>query len=76
VAGVEPRTPTEVTLAAAWAEVLRVERVYADDNFHALGGQPLYRAFDLTVAAGSITTWSTTADPAAWPPPRWTLTLG
>ncbi|MFL5542186.1 MAG: amino acid adenylation domain-containing protein [Longimicrobiaceae bacterium] len=42
--GVAPRTPTEATLAAVWAEVLRVERVYADDDFYALGGQSLLAA--------------------------------
>jgi amino acid adenylation domain-containing protein len=42
--GVAPRTPTEATLAAVWAEVLRVERVYADDDFQALGGQSLLAA--------------------------------
>ncbi|MDF3293283.1 non-ribosomal peptide synthetase [Streptomyces silvisoli] len=38
---VVPRTPTERTLAAIWAEVLRVERVGADDNFFALGGDSI-----------------------------------
>jgi acyl carrier protein len=42
--GVAPRTETEVALAAVWAEVLRVERVYADDDFYALGGQSLLAA--------------------------------
>ena len=42
--GVAPRTPTEAALAEIWAEVLRVERVYADDDFHALGGQSLLAA--------------------------------
>lgn len=32
-----PRNPTEQAIAAAWAEVLGVERVGADDNFFALG---------------------------------------
>ena len=39
--GVAPRTETERALAAVWAEVLRVERVYADDGFFELGGQSL-----------------------------------
>lgn len=42
--GIAPRTPTEATLAEVWAEVLRVERVYADDDFQALGGQSLLAA--------------------------------
>jgi amino acid adenylation domain-containing protein len=42
--GVAARTPTEATLAEVWAEVLRLERVYADDDFYALGGQSLLAA--------------------------------
>ena len=42
--GVAPRTETEVALAAVWAEVLRVDRVYADDGFFDLGGQSLLAA--------------------------------
>jgi broad specificity phosphatase PhoE len=42
-------------------------------SFHVLGGQPLYRAFDLTVANASITEWSTDTAPTGWPPARWTL---
>ncbi|HEU4883622.1 MAG TPA: amino acid adenylation domain-containing protein [Longimicrobium sp.] len=38
---VEPRTATETTLAAIWAEVLRLERVFVDDNFFDLGGHSL-----------------------------------
>ncbi|MFD3733820.1 non-ribosomal peptide synthase/polyketide synthase [Streptomyces sp. NPDC058632] len=38
---VTPRTPTERTLAAIWADVLHVERVGADDNFFALGGDSI-----------------------------------
>ncbi|MEU1038519.1 non-ribosomal peptide synthase/polyketide synthase [Streptomyces sp. NPDC005907] len=38
---VAPRTPTERTLAAVWADVLHVERVGADDNFFALGGDSI-----------------------------------
>ncbi|WP_344604656.1 non-ribosomal peptide synthase/polyketide synthase [Streptomyces glaucus] len=38
---VPPRTPTERTLAAIWAEVLHVERVGADDNFFTLGGDSI-----------------------------------
>ncbi len=39
--GTAPSTPTEETLAAVWAEVLRLERVFADDNFFDLGGHSL-----------------------------------
>ncbi|WP_373530791.1 amino acid adenylation domain-containing protein [Nostoc sp.] len=35
---VAPRTPTELTLAKIWAEVLNVERVGIYDNFFDLGG--------------------------------------
>ncbi|HEX6910893.1 MAG TPA: amino acid adenylation domain-containing protein, partial [Longimicrobium sp.] len=38
---VAPRTPVEATLAALWAEVLRVERVGAADDFFRLGGHSL-----------------------------------
>ncbi|MFF9202054.1 non-ribosomal peptide synthase/polyketide synthase [Streptomyces sp. NPDC014986] len=38
---VAPRTPTERTLAAIWTDVLHVERVGADDNFFALGGDSI-----------------------------------
>ncbi|MCY1015596.1 amino acid adenylation domain-containing protein [Pyxidicoccus sp. MSG2] len=38
---VAPRTPMEQTLAALWAEVLRLERVGVTDNFFALGGHSL-----------------------------------
>ena len=38
---VEPRTETERQLAALWAQVLRLERVYVDDNFFDLGGHSL-----------------------------------
>ncbi|MFH8369394.1 non-ribosomal peptide synthase/polyketide synthase [Streptomyces sp. NPDC018031] len=38
---VAPRTPTERSLAAIWADVLRTERVGADDNFFALGGDSI-----------------------------------
>ena len=44
-----------------------------ESSFHALAAQPLYRAFDLTVAPASITEWVTHGDPTAWPPPRWKL---
>lgn len=44
-----------------------------NSSFHALGAQPLYRAFDLAVAPASITEWATEDDPTGWPPARWTL---
>ncbi|SOD02868.1 amino acid adenylation domain-containing protein, partial [bacterium JGI 053] len=36
-----PRTPVEAALAAAWSEVLGVERVGIDDNYFALGGDSI-----------------------------------
>ncbi|MDQ3563922.1 MAG: non-ribosomal peptide synthetase [Pseudomonadota bacterium] len=44
---VAPRTPVEEVLAAIWAEVLRVERVGAHDNFFEMGGNSL-RATQVT----------------------------
>ena len=38
---VEPSTATEVALAAIWAEVLRKDKISADDNFFDLGGHSL-----------------------------------
>ena len=38
---VAPRTPTEVKVAAIWAEVLGREQVGIADNFFKLGGQSL-----------------------------------
>jgi amino acid adenylation domain-containing protein len=39
--GVPPRTETEQRMAAIWAEVLRLDRVFADDDFFDLGGHSL-----------------------------------
>ena len=38
---VTPRTPVEEVLAAIWAEVLKLERVFIHDNFFDLGGHSL-----------------------------------
>jgi aryl carrier-like protein len=38
---VEPRTETEKTLAAIWAQLLKLEKVGADDNFFELGGDSI-----------------------------------
>ena len=38
---VAPRTPVEETLAAVWAEVLRLDRVGVADNFFHLGGDSI-----------------------------------
>src|SRR3989441_4843225 len=38
---VPPRTPTEEVLANIWAQVLRLDRVGAEDNFFDLGGHSL-----------------------------------
>ena len=38
---VAPRNPVEETLAAIWAEVLRVDRIGIDDNFFQAGGHSL-----------------------------------
>ena len=38
---VEPRTSTEITLAAIWSELLDVPRVGVNDDFFALGGHSL-----------------------------------
>ena len=40
-APVPPRTPTEEAIAGIWAELLRRERVGAEDNFFDLGGDSL-----------------------------------
>ncbi len=38
---VEPRTPAEREIAAAWCEVLQLDRVGVDQNFFEVGGQSL-----------------------------------
>jgi acyl carrier protein len=38
---IAPRTPIEIGLAGIWAQVLRVEKVGAGDNFFDLGGHSL-----------------------------------
>ena len=38
---VAPRSPQEEAVAAAWSEVLRIERIGVDDDFFALGGHSL-----------------------------------
>ncbi|MDQ3563929.1 MAG: non-ribosomal peptide synthetase [Pseudomonadota bacterium] len=42
VAYAPPRTPTEETLAAIYADILRLDRVGIDDNFFELGGHSLF----------------------------------
>lgn len=48
---VAPRTPAEEVLAGIWAQVLKVARVGADDNFFLLGGDSLM-VIRVSVAAG------------------------
>ena len=50
---VAPRTPTEERLAALWADLLRVERVGAEDNFFTLGGHSLLGTQMLSRVAGA-----------------------
>jgi amino acid adenylation domain-containing protein len=38
---VSPRNPTEATVAAVWAEVLRLEQISVEDSFFELGGNSL-----------------------------------
>jgi amino acid adenylation domain-containing protein len=38
---VAPTTPTEITLAQIWTQVLRIDRIGIDDNFFELGGHSL-----------------------------------
>ena len=50
---VEPATPLEREMAALWAEVLEVERVGAEDDFFALGGDSILAAEVLAHVADS-----------------------
>ncbi|WP_172381755.1 non-ribosomal peptide synthetase [Streptomyces sp. MNP-20] len=67
---VPPRTPTERLLAGIWADVLHVERVGADDNFFALGGDSILsiqvvaraRQAGLTVTSRDVYRHQTVAD--------------
>ncbi|MFC1716325.1 AMP-binding protein [Candidatus Poribacteria bacterium] len=71
---VAPRTPTEETLAAIWAEVLRLEQVGIEDSFFDLGGHSLLatrivsrtiREFQVDMPLRAILQSSTVADMAA-----------
>ncbi|MFC1716326.1 AMP-binding protein [Candidatus Poribacteria bacterium] len=71
---VAPRTPTEETLAAIWAEVLGLEQVGVEDSFFDLGGHSLLatrivsrtiKEFQVDVPLRSILQSSTVADMAA-----------
>ncbi len=64
-----PRSPIEETLAAIWSQVLGVERVGVDDEFHALGGDSILalqiagraRQAGLRVSAGDVLSGRTIA---------------
>ncbi|MGA8616086.1 MAG: non-ribosomal peptide synthetase, partial [Xanthobacteraceae bacterium] len=65
---VAPRTPTEVTLASIFREVLKLDRVGVHDNFFDLGGYSLLavqlrfqikRALDIDVLLATIYKWPT-----------------
>jgi nonribosomal peptide synthetase DhbF len=51
---VAPRTPTEETLAAMWAETFGVERVGVEDNFFELGGHSMLVAQLITRVKASF----------------------
>jgi aryl carrier-like protein len=46
----EPETPTEITLAEIWADVLHLERLGLDDDFFTLGGDSI-QLFQITARA-------------------------
>ncbi|WP_410598328.1 non-ribosomal peptide synthase/polyketide synthase [Amycolatopsis sp. lyj-90] len=50
---VEPETETEQALAGIWADVLGVDRIGADDNFFALGGDSL-RSLHIAAKASAL----------------------
>ncbi|MCA1842634.1 MAG: non-ribosomal peptide synthetase [Actinobacteria bacterium] len=54
---VAPRTEAEATVAAAWAEVLGIEQVGAEDDFFALGGHSLL-AVQVAARLRDRTGWS------------------
>lgn len=71
---VAPRTPTEVAMAALWAEVLKVERVGVNDEFLDLGGHSivairllgkLSRAFGVRISLRTLFDGPTVAQLAA-----------
>jgi len=51
---VEPRTPLEEEVAAAWKQVLNLERVAVNENFFEIGGHSLLAARVITVLRGNL----------------------
>ena len=74
-----PCTRPRASSAGRWGVVAHAEVVEA--SLITFGSLPVYRNFDVQVAATSVTEWVTTDDPSAawpvrvspWPPVRWTL---
>ncbi|WP_019586361.1 histidine phosphatase family protein [Deinococcus apachensis] len=60
------RHPGQTTLVFTHAEVVKA-------SFVAFGNLPLLPPFEVEVRSASVTEWRTEGDPAAWPPPAWTL---
>ena len=60
------RHERETVLVVTHAEVVASSLIV-------LGGLPLSIGFDLDIAPTSITEWTTSGDPDAWPRPRWKL---
>jgi probable phosphoglycerate mutase len=68
------RNAGATAIVVAHAEVMEASLI-------TFGSLPVYRNFDVRVAAASVTEWVTTDDPSAawpvqvspWPPVRWTL---